>query len=244
MGSINGAAGVGVVTDWLQLWIFRGAALLLTVSVFGCAFEGLVRRLRTASGIRLLERACVDFADAVALGDLDGAETIAALVFAGREARGSRRGRCGRRQVIEWDERKRFALPLEKVRLQFIEPAATGFWFPEMERAPEGGRIDVLLGPGESNRVRLSESWTPELDGCSFTGEAASFRVSGRLELRTVNVGAGAREPDDTTTATEARVHVEAPDSDRTRQALARARTIVRDGLGRMAAELDRTGPR
>jgi hypothetical protein len=234
-----------VITDRLQQWLFAAAVLLLTVSVVGLACEALVRRRRAARGRRFLERACADFADAVALGDFDGADEAVVLVLAGNEpggAQGSRRWRRGRGRVIEWDERKRFALPLEKVRHQFVEPAATGFWFPEMERAPEGGGIDVLLGPGESNPVRLSESWTPELDGCSFTGEVASFRVSGSLAFRTVIVSA--REAGDAVAATEARVHVEATDSAEARQALARARTIVRDGLGRMAAELNPIGPR
>lgn len=240
--NITGPAAV--IADRLQLWIFTAAVLLLIVSVVGVGFEALVRRLRVTSSTRRRERVCADFADAVALGDFDGAEAIAVLAFAGSEARGvqgSRGGRPGRTRVIEWDERKRFALPLEEVRRQFVEPMAIGFWFPDMERAPDGGGIEVLLGPGEPNRVSLSETWTPELDGCSFTGEGSSFRVYGRLDFRTVIVSV--REPGDVDTATEARVHVETCDSEEARQALAPARTIVRDGLGRMAAELNPIGP-
>ncbi|MGZ5129479.1 MAG: hypothetical protein ACXWDR_08045 [Actinomycetota bacterium] len=241
--TVNGLAAV--TTPRLQLWLFTAVVFLVTASLVGVAFEALVRRLRAARRDGYRERACADFADAVALWDFDGADEIAALVFAGSEGggvRGSCHERRGRERVIEWDERTRFALPLEEVRRQFIEPAATGFWFPDMERVPRGGGIDLLLGPGEPIRVRLFEAWTPELDSCSFTGESSAFRVSGCLDLRTVIVSA--READDVATATEAWVHVEAPASEEARQALARARTIVREGLGRMAAELNPIGPR
>jgi hypothetical protein len=240
--TINGLAAV--ITDRLQQWLFAAAVLLLTVSVVGPACEALVRRLRAARGKRFLERACADFADAVALGDFDGADETTGLVFAGSEAggaRGSRHGRRGRGRVIEWDERKRFARPLGEVRPQSVDRTATGFWFPDMKRVPGGGGIDVLLGPGDLIRVRSVETWTPELDGCSFTGGGSAFRVSGCLDLRTVIVGA--REAGDVRTATEA-CPCGGPDSEEACEVLARARTIIRDGLGRMAAELSPIGPR
>jgi hypothetical protein len=178
--------------DRLLLWMLAAAVLLLTLSLAGVAFEAIVRRRQAARASRFRARACADFADAVALEDFHRADEIAALVLPGSEAGGvggSRDGRPDRGPVIEWDERKRFALPLPEVRRQFVEPAAAGHWFPEMERVPGGDGVDLLLGPGEPIRVRLSETWTPELDGCSFTGEGSAFGVSGHLDLRTVMVG-------------------------------------------------------
>ncbi len=140
--------------------------------------------------------------------------------------------------MIEWDERKLFAVSMDDVRRQFLDPEAIAFWFPGLERVAHDGRVDLVLGPTEPIRLALvSEVWTPDLDGLSFTAACAGFQITGYLTLRTVI--ARAAPSGEMQAALEVWVHMETTDSPEGRRALARTHGVVHDGLGRMAAELN-----
>jgi hypothetical protein len=189
-------------------------------------------------------RACRDFAGAVARGDFRAADLVAAHVLEYRDRRdqAARAGRSRARdlelEVVEWDERKVFALSIDDVRRQFVDPGSLAFWFPGMERLAHDGRVDIVLGAPEPVRLRLvTETWTPELDGMTFTAGCPDFQIDGYLTFRTLIASAAAEGG--MRTAVEVWVHMEATGSVGGRRALARARGVVHDGLGRMAAELN-----
>jgi hypothetical protein len=140
--------------------------------------------------------------------------------------------------VLGWDERKVFALPLDEVRRQFLDPAASSFWFPDFLRVSHGGRVDLLLGPRDPIRLTLvSETWSDDLNDASFTAACPAFELSGYLTLRAVI--AGTSPSGEMRGAVEVWIHMETTESPQGRIALARAQTATRDGLGRMAAELN-----
>jgi hypothetical protein len=229
-----------VPIEWLALAALVAAGFVMVVLTFVPATGGVsvVGPGRARSG-KLRRRACRAFADAVASGDLEGADVLVARALGPAGSEPTPSGvRDPLLDVVEWDERKLFAVGMDDVRRQFQDPAASSFWFMGIERVAHDGRVDLVLGPWDPIRLTLvSEVWSPEGDGLSFTAACAGFQISGYLTFRTVL--ARAMPTGEMESALEVWVHMETTDSPDGRRALARARGVVHDGLGRMAAELN-----
>ncbi len=223
-----------VAFEWLELAALVAIGVMLLAVTLSLAADGPSRIAgpRRTGGRGRTNRACRHFAEAVARGDLEAADRAASLALGAPRA-GRHRDRD--RAVIGWDERKLFVVPVEEIRRQFTDPAANEFWFPDVHRRPHGGHIDVFLGTSDPIRLTLeSETWTPQ--DLSFTATHGDVRIAGHLSLRTVVTGA---TPEEIRAGVEVWIHMETTDTADGRRVLARALNATRDGLGRMAAELN-----
>jgi hypothetical protein len=205
-----------------------GAICLSTMVAAGvCSLVATRVRQRTSGRTRRDSASARRFAELVAQGDFEAAESIARDVFAGRRLV----------RVVEWDERAVLALSMEQVRRELTDPELAATWFPDARRSTPGDDLELAVGPDERLHLAVaSEEWTEDRDGLTWQAVTASFALRGSLSLRTLLTHpAGSQEM---TTAVEVAVHMEAPDEPEARRALAAARAITHQGLGRLSALL------
>ena len=226
--------------EWLALILLAAVCFLVLVLALvpapGDPAGGVVSTVAPRAKVR--RRACRAFADAVARGDLEEADAMAARALEPAGHGPARQPDPAAPDVIE-SGRAEAVRRLDGRRAPPV-PGSGGdrLLVPGLERVAHDGRVDLVLGPTEPIRLALvSEVWTPDLDGLSFTAACAGFQISGYLTLRTVI----ARSAPPGGHADGARGLGRHGDHrfPGGRRALARTHGVVHDGLGRMAAELN-----